>query len=151
MSPILKKLFYKDQYRVLILNPPQEVSPILKEISSQFDLEIKGKYDFILIFALDSKEAKKLAKNALKATFDNALLWFCYPKGTSKKYKSDLKRDNCAMLFGEKNYEPVTQIAIDEDWSAMRFKPVDAIKTMKRKNAVSIEGKKRISRDSKIK
>ena len=151
MNNILKKLSYRDQSPVLILNPPEEFSSMLKEFSSQVDLEIKGKYSFIQVFAVESKEANKLAKKVLKAIGDNALLWFCYPKGTSKKYKSDLKRENCAKLFAEKNYEPVAQIAIDEDWSAMRFKPVDSIKTMKRKNAVSIKGKKRIAKDSKKK
>ena len=151
MNSILKKLSYKEQSPVLILNPPEEFSSMLKEFSSQVDLEIKGKYSFIQVFAVESKEANKLAKKVLKAIGDNALLWFCYPKGTSKKYKSDLKRENCAKLFAEKNYEPVAQIAIDEDWSAMRFKPVDSIKTMKRKNAVSIKGKKRIAKDSKKK
>jgi|JI9StandDraft_2_1071091.scaffolds.fasta_scaffold07828_5 hypothetical protein len=151
MNSILKKLSYKDQNPVLILNAPEEYSPILKEFSSQVDLEVKGKYNFIQVFAIDSKEAERLTKKVFKAIGDKALLWFCYPKGTSKKYKSDIKRDNCAKLFAEKNYEPVAQIAIDEDWSAMRFKSVDAIKTMKRKSAFSEEGKKRIARTSKKK
>lgn len=151
MNSILKKLSYKEQNPVLILNPPEEFSSILNEFSTQVDLDIKGKYSFIQIFAVESKQAEKLAKKVLKAIDDNALLWFCYPKGTSKKYKSDLKREICANLFASVNYEPVAQIAIDEDWSAMRFKPVDAIKTMKRKNAVSMKGKKRIAKDSKKK
>ena len=88
----------------------------------------------------------------MKAIDDNALLWFCYPKGTSKKYKSDLKEKFVQNLLLPVNYEPVAQIAIDEDWSAMRFKPGRrSIKTMKRKNAVSMKGKKRIAKDSKKK
>ena len=85
-----KKLSYKEQNPVLILNPPEEFSSILNEFSTQVDLDIKGKYSFIQIF-VESKQTEKLAKKVLKAIDDNALLWFCYPKGTSKKYKSDLK------------------------------------------------------------
>lgn len=64
--------------------------------------------------------------------------------GTSNKYKSNCKRATVAEVFGPFNFEPVTQVAIDDDWSAMRFRYVNNIKTLKRKTAVSEKGKQRI-------
>ncbi len=46
--------------------------------------------------------------------------------------------------MAERNYEPVTMIAIDEDWSALRFRQIENIKTMSRKFAISNKGKERI-------
>lgn len=150
MNPVLKKLQFKNPETILILNSPEEFSETLKSIPVKYDTAANGKYDFILAFAIDSKEAKTLISKISKVFKEDSYLWICYPKGTSKKYKSDLKRDSCATLFADKNLEPVTLVAIDEDWSAMRFKPVEKIKEMKRKTAVSAKGKKRIqSKNSK--
>ena len=123
MNSILKKLSYKEQNPVLILNPPEEFSSILNEFSTLVDLDIKGKYSFIQIFAVKVKQAEKLAKKVLKAIDDNALLGFVIRKALLKKYKSDLKREICAKSFFAENYEPVAQIAIDEDWSANEVWP----------------------------
>lgn len=51
----------------------------------------------------------------------SAMFWIAYPKRTSPM-AGDLSRDvihACAPSFG---LDAVSQIAIDEDWSAMRFK-----------------------------
>jgi hypothetical protein len=45
--------------------------------------------------------------------------------------------------MGELGYEPVRMIAIDEDWSALRFRKAEFIKTMKRgaEHTISRAGK----------
>ena len=47
------------------------------------------------------------------------------------------------VMASFEGYEPVRQIAIDEDWSALRFRKTGKIKTMKRGFAVTEEGKQR--------
>jgi hypothetical protein len=75
----------------------------------------------------------------------DSIFFICILSAIKNKIRV-LNRENCTKLFTKKNYEPVSQIAIDEDWSAMRFKPVDAIKTMKLKSSFSEEGKKESGR-----
>ena len=74
----------------------------------------------------------------------DALLWFAYPKGSSKRYTCDFNRDTGWTVLGEAGYEPVRQVAIDEDWSALRFRRVEYIKSFKRepKHAISDKGKR---------
>jgi hypothetical protein len=75
-----------------------------------------------------------------------------YPKGTSKKYKCEFNRDTGWSALGEFGLEGVRQVAIDEDWSALRFRKVDYIKSMQRKfSPLSQAGKMKILDDSKIK
>lgn len=62
----------------------------------------------------------------------DGVLWFAYPKGTSKRYKCDFNRDNGWEILGQYGFEPVRMIAIDEYWSALRFRRAEYIKTMKR-------------------
>jgi len=52
----------------------------------------------------------------------SGLIWVAYPKKSSKKYKSDLSRDDFWDALKDLGLEPVRQIALDEDWSALRFK-----------------------------
>lgn len=74
----------------------------------------------------------------------------CYPKGTSKRYKCDFNRDTGWAIMGKFDMEPVRMVAIDEDWSALRFKKVDYIKTMKRntEGALSEKGKIKAGQNS---
>jgi hypothetical protein len=58
------------------------------------------------------------------------VVWFAYPKQSSKKYVSEIDRDHGWAKLGAAGFEPVRMVAIDEDWSAVRFRRVDYIKTL---------------------
>ena len=74
-----------------------------------------------------------------------AILWVAYPKRSSKKYRSDIGRDEGWQPLGDLGYEGVRMVAIDADWSALRLRDARYIKTMKRdpKRSMSKEGRKR--------
>ncbi|MDF2880630.1 MAG: hypothetical protein K0R54_1187 [Clostridiaceae bacterium] len=146
MNTVLKKLGLLDESdTVLILNAPKEYHEIMKEINGEIHTEIKKKYKFIQIFAENMNDANKYAKEALEALDGDGHLWLCYPKGTSKKYKSDINRTKSWEVFSTYEFEPVSQVAIDENWTAMRFRHIDNIKNMKRKTAATEKGKERIN------
>src|SRR5579859_6582614 len=57
----------------------------------------------------------------LKAIRADAILWIAYPKLTSK-LAGDLNRDVIHREAPALGIDCVSQIALDEDWSAMRMK-----------------------------
>ncbi|HEX3836066.1 MAG TPA: hypothetical protein VHW25_03810 [Steroidobacteraceae bacterium] len=63
----------------------------------------------------------------------DAILWMVYPKGTSKKYHCEFNRDCGWPILAAAGFEPVRMVAIDADWSALRFRRVQFIKTTTRK------------------
>ncbi|MBZ9686664.1 hypothetical protein G9F72_010030 [Clostridium estertheticum] len=144
MNSIFKKLGLTHQNPVLILNAPEEYKEIMGAIEAEVHEQVIGKYKFIQIFAKEFDEAKTYASEAIKVLEDDGHLWLCYPKGASKKYKSDINRTKSWDIFAPYDFEPVSQVSIDEDWSAMRFRHVDNIKTMKRKTAATEKGQERI-------
>ena len=148
MNPILKKLGLKDQDPVLILNAPEEYEEIMAGIEARIDTAIAGSYSFIQVFATQLDVAKNLARAVVDALTGDGHLWLCYPKGTSKKYKSDINRTKAWEVFAPYEFEPVTQVAIDDDWSAMRFRRVEHIPTMKRKTAATATGQARIDAEN---
>lgn len=144
MNPILKKLGLKDQSPILVLNAPVEYKDVVESIEAVVHTQVAGKYRFIQVFAVELAEAHKLVADSIKALEGDGHFWFCYPKGTSKKYKSDINRTKAWEVFSPYEFEPASQVSIDDDWTAMRFRYVDDIKVMTRKTATTEKGKSRI-------
>lgn len=131
MNTIYKKMKYKEQAKILVLNLPDDVREIIEDFPNQIDEAIEGKYGFIIMFAKELRQATKNTADIIGALEGDGHIWLCYPKGTSKKYKSDIKRDIAWDLFKPYGYRPVSQISINDDWSAMRFRDEKFVKTTK--------------------
>lgn len=145
-AQLLKKLNFKDQGQpVLVINAPTSYNNIKAafegEVHEQTEQE---KYDFVQVFGTSNQELQLHAKHAVSYVKEDGLLWLCYPKKSSKVYKgSDCSRETVMYMLSDEGFEPVRQVAIDEDWSALRFRSTDKIKKMVRTFAVTEEGKKR--------
>lgn len=147
MSSILLKLKYKDQSPVLVLHAPVEFKAALAEWKKMAvvheAIDKKVTYAFAVIFVTTPADVKKHGVAAIAKLEDDAPLWFGYPKKTSKKYSSSINRDQGWEVLGEKGFEPVSLVALDEDWSLLRFRQVANIKTMIRRSGMTLskEGK----------
>ena len=73
------------------------------------------------------------------------MVWIAYPKSTSQRYACEFNRDTGWDAMGDAGFEPVRQVAIDADWSALRFRRATYIKNWTRTFAYSQEGKRRIA------
>ncbi|ALS20764.1 MULTISPECIES: hypothetical protein [Paenibacillus] len=128
MNELLKKMNYKNQQRLLVLNAPEEFHPHLQafreaaEVDETIGQSERKLYGFVLVFAKNSRDVMAMAPEAVKRCEPGGLLWFAYPKKTSKKYKADISRDEGWQPLKELGFEGVRLIAIDDDWSAMRFR-----------------------------
>ena len=122
MNPILKKLQFKGQNPVLLLAAPPEFKKTALAFGTAVHPRPEGEYDFILAFVRSRADVEKAANVVSKALMEKGVFWMAYPKGTSRKYKADINRDTAHVLMGEKGFDGVSLVAIDEDWSAMRFK-----------------------------
>jgi hypothetical protein len=136
MTSLFKKLNYKKQPQILAINAPESFSNeliIMAESASIFksEDEISG-IEFALVFVTKQLEIDELIPKIFPKLKADAVLWFCYPKGTSKKYKCDFNRDTGWEELKKYKLEPVRQVAIDDDWSALRFRKIEFIKTMTR-------------------
>jgi hypothetical protein len=123
---IFKKLRLNSEQKILILNAPTEYISILEGIN--FDDKPQGEnlYDFVQVFGYQQDELETLLKSVQKAGKYDCLFWACYPKGTGK-IKSDIKRETVWKAFELVGLDTVTQIAIDETWSALRGRPVEMV------------------------
>ena len=146
-TPLFKKLNFKQHKEILILNHPTEFKPAVDAISAftivKTDLESIDAIEFVLTFIHKKEQINYYATLINKNLINDCHVWFAYPKKTSKKYKSDINRDIGWEELGELDFEGVRQVSIDDDWSAIRFRKVSFIKTMKRNSdfAMTEKGK----------
>jgi hypothetical protein len=141
MNSLFKKLRLVNQSPILVLKAPKEFNELMNYYTGQVDSIIVGKYYYIQVFAEKLDDAIKNADLLISSLNDDVVLWVCYPKRTSTKYKTDIDRNKIWDLFADYEYEPVSQISIDDDWSAVRFRNVDYIKTLTRKNPATKKAK----------
>lgn len=131
MESIFGKLNLKDQKEILVLDAPRSFEGELGTLSSVRILRninrIK-KIEFALVFATTQARVDELSEQLAGRAQGDAILWFAYPKGTSKKYRCDFNRDSGWTVLRGHGFDSVRMVAIDEDWSALRFRKLEFIK-----------------------
>jgi hypothetical protein len=90
-----------------------------------------GTYKFVQFFATRMAEIEKSIPGVLQRAAPGAVFWITYPKKTSGT-DSDLSRDILAAAMIGKGWRPVSIIALDEVWSALRFRPIADVKSKKK-------------------
>lgn len=149
MNPLFKKMQFKDQPLCCILNAPESFFPAMEEMATLTEIHTAHKqeelYPFLLAFVKSIAELADLAEQINGSLTSQDLFWVAYPKKSSRIYNSDITRDQGWQPIGDLGYEPVRMVAIDADWSALRFRKAELITTMKRRNsaALSKKGKER--------
>jgi hypothetical protein len=148
MPTTFEKLNLKDQRTILVLNPPASFEPelaALHAVTVLRNLQPLDAIDFSLAFVTKQRQVDTLAAAIASRAKGDAVIWFAYPKGTSKRYKSEINRDTGWQALGKLGFEPVRAVAIDDDWSALRFRRVEFIKTMTRakEHRMTAQGKAR--------
>ncbi len=132
MDDILKKLKYGSQGRIAVLNAPDEfrerISGLLPDVMIDTEINARYLYDFMIAFTPGSPDVEKIGPACIHNLSDDGKLWMAYPKGTSRKYVSDINRDRGWNTVEETGFRRVGQVAIDNDWSALRFRNVKYVK-----------------------
>jgi hypothetical protein len=151
MLTTFQKLNLKDQREIVVLNAPGSFEPELSAlggITVLRTLDGLKEIEFSLAFVAKQKELDTLAKLIARLAKGDAVVWFGYPKGTSKRYQCEFSRDTGWEVLGKLGFEAVRSVAIDEDWTAARFRRVEFIKTMTRakERALTVQGKSRAAR-----
>ncbi|MEV6839620.1 hypothetical protein AB0N17_34850 [Streptomyces sp. NPDC051133] len=118
---VISKLQIKPGQSVVVLGKPDDVE-LEVEAAEVEAAEDAASADAVLAFVTSFGDLLKAdAQAALAAARRDALAWVAYPKGG--KLGTDLNRDSLAAALSERGVRPVRQIAIDDTWSALRFRP----------------------------
>jgi hypothetical protein len=119
------RMGYRPGQRARILGLPEGFTP--------FDgLTIGDPADWHAAFVRDAAAISTSTSVFVPGYQRGQHLWFCYPK-LSGHIRTDITRDKGWEPLEALDILPVTQVAVDETWSALRFRYRDEIKTLTRK------------------
>jgi len=131
MPSVFEKLNLKQQREILVVNAPSSFEAelaALQGVTVLRDPTAAKAVHFALAFATRQVEVDALSRVLAHKAEGDALLWFAYPKGTSKQYTCDFNRDTGWKVIRSAGFDTVRQVAIDADWSALRFRRTEFIK-----------------------
>jgi hypothetical protein len=135
--------------RIFVLHAPPGIAHEVEEMMSvarvSSRLPATPTVEFVMAFVTRQKQVDDLVRKIVPLMCSDGVLWFAYPKGTSKRYLCEFNRDSGWKELGKFGYEGVRMVAIDEDWSAIRFRKAEHIKSMTRSFAMSAEGKRKVA------
>ena len=112
------KLQIKPGQTVAVVGVPGDVPLLAAGVNPAAE---PGTADAVIAFVRNRAELGTGADAAIAAARLDRLAWIAYPK--AGKLGTDLNRDILAALVTERGVRPVRQVAIDETWSALRFRP----------------------------
>jgi hypothetical protein len=150
MSDLFDKLNIGSHAVIYVLNAPPGFSlhtVRLRDVKIRSSIGAKDIPGFVIAFATKQTQLERVSLVLSKCGPGDAVVWVAYPKASSKRMTCDFNRDTGWAALGRAGYEPVRQVAVDEDWSALRFRRVEYIKKLTRKKTmlISAKAKRRVS------
>ena len=131
MGSVFEKLNLGSRQEIVVLDAPESFTPelaLLPVITIHHHVESVAEAEFWLAFVTRKAEVAKLAPEIARRAKGDAIVWFAYPKGTSKTYTCDFNRDTGWAPLKKLGFDTVRSVAIDEDWTALRFRRKEFIK-----------------------
>lgn len=115
--------------RIAVVGSPGDYADIIGGLPDGATLtrEPTTAADVIHLFVRDRAELAARWPAVAAAMRPETTLWISYPK-RGPGVTTDLTRDVGWAPVRESGYDPVTQVAIDETWSAMRYRHDPALR-----------------------
>jgi len=127
---VAQKLIIKPGTQVRVVKSPIDIIHLLgtlPEGASLVDLSDGAETillaDLILLFVDNRVDLEALLPGLRTALTKQGTVWVAYHKGTSQ-IKTDINRDSINAYASTLGFQGVAMISINEDWSALRLKPV---------------------------
>lgn len=110
-----KKLNLKSGMKLRVISKPTGVS--LDDVATTSSAKAEG----VLAFVKTLAEVDATCDRVVAAAREDRLAWIAYPKGG--QLGTDLHRDVLWKHLVPRGIRGVRQVAIDDVWSALRFRP----------------------------
>lgn len=120
-AALAKKLLLKPGTSLHLVSPPDGFRETLG-----VDEAVTSPADVVVAFMRNKVDVDSGAAAAIDAVKPRGVLWFAYPKKSSG-VKTDINRDTGWESARNAGWQAVTQVSIDDTWSALRFRPNEEI------------------------
>jgi hypothetical protein len=124
---MIQKLKLKPGMRAAVIHAPEGYIASLGELPEGVTIseKLNGKFGWLMVFVKNKAELDKLAHKAIAALKPEGVLWWAYPKGTSK-IQTDLTRDKGWDILIGADLKWLVLISLNDTWSAFAVRPYKA-------------------------
>ncbi len=126
-AELLKKLQIKAGARLLLINVPRPLAETLTAGAEVEPVKFGEPFDGAIAFCENPTEVAAFAEQIGPALPKDGLLWFAYRKGAAGK-TAGLTRDKGWDALEHAGFRPVRSISVDEEWTGLRFRPIEDVK-----------------------
>jgi hypothetical protein len=126
---IAEKLLIRPGHRIAAVNPPDDYIALVGGLPAGVLLAAGPgpDTDLVHLFVRDQAELAETWPAIAPVVPPEAILWISYPK-RGPGVTTDLTRDQGWRPVREAGFDPVSQVAIDERWSALRWRRDPALR-----------------------
>jgi hypothetical protein len=126
MSSVWTKFKLPDVKEIVVVNAPASFETELENLDGVKVLRrpagTKQRFDFVLLFATNSRELESAWKQVIPTLKTEAALWVGYPKKSSG-IQSDLAgMSEGWTVYAGSPWQPVAMISINDTWTGTRFR-----------------------------
>jgi len=135
MPTVFEKLHLKAQGTIVVLNAPSSFETefaTLDGVKVMRDAKRATSIEFAIAVATTQNQLDLASTVLTEHAIGEAMVWIAYPKGTSKRYSCEFNRDSGWTVLRNAGFDTVRMVAIDNDWSALRFGRIEFIKNAKK-------------------
>lgn len=112
---LAKKLNLKPGTKLRVIGKPKDVD------LGDVDVTALANVKDVLVFVATLAGLERTGAPLVDAARADRIAWAAYPK--AGQLGTDLNRDVLWKALEKKGVQPVRQVALDEVWSALRFRP----------------------------
>lgn len=125
---LAQKLALKPGQALRVMNAPDSAAAVLSELPAEGGSAVDASSaDALLLFVVDSSQLARSWSEVSASAGGNMTLWVAYPKRTSN-VGTDLSRDHGWERVIDDGFDAVSQISLDDTWSALRFRRDPALR-----------------------
>ncbi len=123
---LARKLAIKEGKTFLLVDAPRGSKAKLGELPKGVRLQTRasGPADVIQVFVADQEALEEQLRVCKPLLAPGGIIWVCYHKGSSG-VPTDINRDTIRAYASAVGLQAVSQVAIDDDWSALRLKQAE--------------------------
>jgi hypothetical protein len=121
---LAQKLAIKEGFQVLLVRAPEGYAERLRPLPSGVSVNAPaGPYEVIQLFVATQRQLESSLPPLKLLLKPSGYIWVSWHKGGSR-IKGEVTRDTIWPFSATIGLQPVSNISVDDDWSALRLKIV---------------------------
>jgi hypothetical protein len=121
-TPLGRKLGFKEDMRVVLINPPRGYDELVAPVPMgvRFSSRLSAGIDMVHVFATEKRRLSEALRAAVPRLKQDGMIWVSWPK-KSAKVTTDITEDTIREVAFPLGLVDIKVCAVDEVWSGLKL------------------------------